>query len=97
MLNNQSELPILRVKNLKKYFHVARGTLHAVDDISFDIKRGGTLGMVGESGCGKSTTGRLLVRLHESDGGSIKYGGVEITKAPQKEMQTLRTKMKMIP
>jgi len=96
MLNNQSELPILRVKNLKKYFHVARGTLHAVDDISFDIKRGGTLGMVGESGCGKSTTGRLLVRLHESDGGSINYGGVEITKAPQKEMKTPRTKMQMI-
>ena len=96
MSNNQSELPILQVRNLKKYFHVAKGTLHAVDDISFDIKKGGTLGMVGESGCGKSTTGRLLVRLHESDGGSINYNGIEITKASHKDMKMLRTKMQMI-
>lgn len=96
MSNNQSELPILQVRNLKKYFHVAKGTLHAVDDISFDIKKGGTLGMVGESGCGKSTTGRLLVRLYESDGGSINYNGIEITKASHKDMKMLRTKMQMI-
>ena len=53
---------ILEVKNLKKYFKTARGTLHAVDDVSFTIERGKTLGIVGESGCGKSTTGRAILR-----------------------------------
>lgn len=96
MSNNPSELPILQVRNLKKYFHVSKGTLHAVDDISFDIRQGKTLGMVGESGCGKSTTGRLLVRLHESDSGSIRYDGIEVTRASSKEMKVLRTKMQMI-
>jgi len=96
MSNNASELPILQVRNLKKYFHVSKGTLHAVDDISFDIRQGKTLGMVGESGCGKSTTGRLLVRLHESDSGSIRYDGIEVTRASSKEMKVLRTKMQMI-
>ena len=52
---------ILEVKNLKKYFKTARGLLHAVDDVSFTIERGKTLGIVGESGCGKSTTGRAAV------------------------------------
>ncbi|MCX8014180.1 MAG: ATP-binding cassette domain-containing protein [Rectinema sp.] len=88
--------PILAVDHLKKYFHVAKGRLHAVDDISFDIKKGETLGMVGESGCGKSTTGRLLVRLHEADGGSIRYDGTEVTTAGPKEMLALRTRMQMI-
>jgi peptide/nickel transport system ATP-binding protein len=96
MSNIPSESPILQVRNLKKYFHVSKGLLHAVDDISFDIPRGRTLGMVGESGCGKSTTGRLLVRLHESDSGSIQYDGVEVTRASLREMKTLRTKMQMI-
>jgi len=88
--------PILRVNGLKKYFQVARGSLHAVDDISFDITKGKTLGMVGESGCGKSTTGRLLVRLHEATSGSIVYDGTEVTQAGPREMKQLRTRMQMI-
>ena len=56
---------LLEVRNLKKYFKTARGIVHAVDDVSFDIERGKTLGIVGESGCGKSTTGRCLLRLIE--------------------------------
>ena len=88
--------PILSVRDLRKYFHVARGSLHAVDDISFDIQKGRTLGMVGESGCGKSTTGRLLVRLHEATAGSIVYDGTEVTRAGDREMKALRTRMQMI-
>jgi len=96
MLNADRKTPILKVEHLKKYFHVAAGKLHAVDDISFDIMKGETLGMVGESGCGKSTTGRLLVRLHEADSGSIQYDGTEVTKASPREMLALRTRMQMI-
>ncbi len=88
--------PILSVRDLRKYFQAARGSLHAVDDISFDIEKGKTLGMVGESGCGKSTTGRLLVRLHEATGGSIVYDGSEMTTASPKELKALRTRMQMI-
>ena len=88
--------PILKVRDLRKHFQVARGSLHAVDDISFDIMKGRTLGMVGESGCGKSTTGRLLVRLHEATSGSIVYDGTEVTKADVREMKQLRTRMQMI-
>jgi peptide/nickel transport system ATP-binding protein len=93
---SSARTPILRVSGLKKYFHVAKGNLHAVDDISFDIHKGRTLGMVGESGCGKSTTGRLLVRLHEATAGSIVYDGTEMTTASPHEMKTLRTRMQMI-
>ncbi len=90
------ETPIVRVKNLKKYFRSSHGILHAVDDISFDIGKGKTLGMVGESGCGKSTTGRLLVRLLDVTSGSIVYDGVEVTKASSHEIKQLRTRMQMI-
>lgn len=88
--------PIMKVRNLKKYFHTAGGNLHAVDDISFDIHKGRTLGMVGESGCGKSTTGRLLVRLHEPTAGSIAYDGADVVRANEKELTRLRTRMQMI-
>ncbi len=88
--------PILQVRNLKKYFQAPRGSLHAVDDISFDIGKGKTLGMVGESGCGKSTTGRLLVRLHEATSGTIIYDGQEMTTAGDKALKILRTRMQMI-
>ena len=56
---------ILEVKNLKKYFKTKKGMLHALDDVSFSINQGETLGLVGESGCGKSTTGRAILRLHQ--------------------------------
>lgn len=63
--------PILEVKNLKKYFKTSSGMVHAVDDCTFSIQRGRTLGVVGESGCGKSTTGRCIVRLIEPTSGEI--------------------------
>ena len=64
-----STQPLLEVKNLKKYFKTPRGMLHAVDDVTFTLERGKTLGVVGESGCGKSTTGRAILRLLEPTSG----------------------------
>ncbi|MBR6348158.1 MAG: ABC transporter ATP-binding protein, partial [Spirochaetales bacterium] len=66
---------LLEVKNLKKYFKTPKGMLHAVDDVSFSIERGKTLGIVGESGCGKSTTGRCIMRLIEPTGGQVIFDG----------------------
>ena len=69
---------ILEVRNLVKHFKTSRGMLHAVDDVSFTLERGRTLGLVGESGCGKSTTGRTILRLHEPTSGKIIYDGETI-------------------
>ena len=71
---------ILEVRNLKKYFKTPRGMLHAVDDVSFTIGYGKTLGVVGESGCGKSTTGRSILRLVEPTSGEVIFEGKDITK-----------------
>jgi len=87
---------MLEVKNLKKYFKTSKGLLHAVDDISFHINKGETLGLVGESGCGKSTTGRLLIRLLESTEGEIIYNGRDINKISKKEMRELRKEMQIV-
>ena len=64
---------IIEVKNLKKYFSTPRGTLHAVDNVTFNIEKGKTIGIVGESGCGKSTLGKTLMRLHDPTDGQIFY------------------------
>jgi peptide/nickel transport system ATP-binding protein len=88
--------PILEVRNLRKYFDVPKGKLHAVDDVSFSIGAGKTLGMVGESGCGKSTTGRVLLRLHEPTSGTVLFDGVDVTAAPPARMKELRSRMQMI-
>ena len=69
---------LLEVKNLKKYFKTPKGMLHAVDDVSFTIERGKTLGIVGESGCGKSTTGRCIMRLIEPTSGQVIFDGVDL-------------------
>ncbi len=87
---------LVEVQDLKKYFRTTKGMLHAVDGVNFQIKKGTTLGVVGESGCGKSTLGRLLLHLHESTGGKIIYDGVDITHYNEKQMREVRKKMQMI-
>ena len=88
---------LLQVKDLRKHFQVGRGaTLKAVDGISLEIKKGETFGLVGESGCGKSTAGRTLIRLYEPSGGQILYGGRDITLATGDEAKSLKRKMQMI-
>ena len=87
---------LLEVRNLKKYYQVPKGLLHAVDDVSFSIERGKTLGIVGESGCGKTTTGRALLRLVEPTSGEIIFNGSDIMKLNKKEMRYMRRHMQLI-
>lgn len=94
---------ILEAKNLIKYFPVKRGGmtlrvdwLHAVDDISFKVHAGEVFGMVGESGCGKSTTRKLLLRMLEPDSGSVLYRGQNIFKLKNKEMASIRKKLQVV-
>ena len=87
---------ILEVKHLKKYFNTPKGTLHAVDDVSFTLERGKTLGIVGESGCGKSTTGRAILRLIEPTAGEVIFNGKDITKKNKEQMRLLRREMQLI-
>ena len=87
---------ILEVRNLKKYFNTPKGTLHAVDDVSFTLERGKTLGIVGESGCGKSTTGRAILRLLEPTACEVIFNGEDITKKSKEEMRLLRREMQLI-
>lgn len=94
---------ILEVKDLKKYFPIkggflggAKGAVKAVDGISFNIKRGTTMGLVGESGCGKSTAGRTILRLIEKTDGSVLFNGQDIYSLNKKELKELRTKMQII-
>ncbi len=87
---------ILEVKNLKKYFDTPGGKLHAVDDVSFTIERGKTLGVVGESGCGKSTMGRVIVHLLDSTDGKIIFEGEDITKVSKGKLKSLRRDIQMI-
>lgn len=87
---------LLEVKHLKKYFNTKNGLLHAVDDVSFDIERGETLGLVGESGCGKSTIGRAILRLHEPTSGEVLLNGVDVTKLNKQELRALRQKMQIV-
>lgn len=87
---------LLEVKNLKKYFNTPKGTLHAVDGVSFSIKKGQTMGVVGESGCGKSTLGRCLVHLLDSTDGEIFYEGKDITHLEGAALKSSRKDMQMI-
>ncbi len=104
MADNQEKDYILQVKNLKKYYPITGGFfsrvighVKAVDGISFDIERGTTMGLVGESGCGKSTTGRTLLRLDgEKTDGSVLFNGKEVYDFSKKEMNDKRTEMQII-
>lgn len=87
---------LIEVKDLKKYFQTPAGVLHAVDGLTFKLEKGKTLGVVGESGCGKSTTGRAILRLHEPTSGEVIFEGKDVVHASPKEMKHLRTEMQMI-
>ena len=87
---------LLEVKNVKKYFKTPKGMLHAVDDVTFTINRGETLGVVGESGCGKSTTGRVVLRLLEPTAVQILMEGQDIAKLSEGQMRVKRKEMQMI-
>ena len=89
---------LLDVRNLVKHFPIDNSldVVKAVDDVSFDIKSGETLGLVGESGCGKSTVGRCLLRLHEPTSGEVLFEGKNIVGLPNREMQMLRREMQII-
>ncbi|MEY8339288.1 oligopeptide/dipeptide ABC transporter ATP-binding protein [Lachnospiraceae bacterium 62-35] len=87
---------LIKVENLKKYYKVPAGWLHAVDDVSFSIGKGETLGLVGESGCGKSTIGRVLLRLISHTDGHVYYKGRDVLQCSDKEMRKLRQDMQII-
>ncbi|MDO4493721.1 MAG: ATP-binding cassette domain-containing protein [Clostridia bacterium] len=93
---NHAAAPILEVKHLKKYFKTNKGTLHAVDDVSFTIEKGKTLGVVGESGCGKSTTGRVILRLLDPTSGEILFNGKDVAHIKGAELHKMRKEMQMI-
>lgn len=93
MKDNQ---PLLEVKDLKKYFQTPKGMLHAVDDVSFSIFKGKTLGVVGESGCGKSTAGRAILRLIEPTAGTVLFDGEDISKLSPEQMREKRKEMQII-
>jgi len=95
--------PLLEVSNLKKHFPIKGGVLsktigyvYAVDDVSFTVNKGETLGLVGESGCGKSTTGRAILRLIEPTAGAVCFEGQDITKLDKGDMRALRREMQII-
>src|SRR5579864_72779 len=89
--------PLVEITNLTKWFAVkqgvfarGKGVVHAVEDVSLTVNRGETLGIVGESGCGKTTTARLIVRLIDPTGGTIRFDGVDITHKSRRALRPLR-------
>ncbi|MTI95912.1 MAG: ABC transporter ATP-binding protein [Firmicutes bacterium] len=89
--------PLLQVNDLKKYFTVGKGqVLKAVDGVSFTIEQGETLGLVGESGCGKTTVGRTIIRLYDADGGQVLFNGKDVHKAKKTDNKELTRRMQMI-
>ncbi len=99
-----SEDTLVEAVDLTKHFPVTSGTLgrgpkevvHAVDGVSLEVRRGETLGIVGESGCGKSTLGRMLVRLHTPTSGTVRFAGTDITSLSKRELRPFRREMQMI-
>ena len=94
VVNNAQHL--IEVNGLKKFFKTKRGMLHAVDDVTFTIDRGKTLGVVGESGCGKSTTGRAILRLLEPTGGQVLFEGEDLLALSKEQMRLKRRELQII-
>ncbi len=88
--------PVMEVRGLKKYFPVAGGTLHAVDDVNLAVGRGETVGVVGESGCGKSTLGRTMIRLQKPTAGQILLNGEDISQAKGRQLREARNHMQIV-
>jgi len=103
MINEKQET-LLRVDHLVKHFPINRGIIfmkqvgavHAVDDVSFDIRRGETLGLVGESGCGKSTTARTILQLYRPTSGHVYYDDQDLAALNGEDLRKMRRKMQMI-
>ena len=97
MTQSHSNAPLLKVEHLTKHFNLGGGkVVHAVDDVSFTITRGKTLGLVGESGCGKSSCARTIIRIYEPTSGSILLDGTDISGMTQKQLLPYRRRMQMI-
>lgn len=88
--------PLLRVESLTKHFSTKKGLLHAVDNVSFTIDKGRTLGMVGESGCGKSTTGRAILRLIEPTAGNVLFDNIDVRSLDAAKLRRMRTRMQIV-
>ncbi len=103
MSNNNKHEVLLKVEDLKMHFPIYRGVfqrqvgaVHAVDGVSFEVHRGETLGLVGESGCGKSTTGRAILQLYKPTAGHVSFGGIDLVSLKREEMRGMRREMQMI-
>ena len=101
--NGADEGALLQVTGLKKYFPILGGLLrrqvgsvYAVDDVSFDIRKGEVLGLVGESGCGKTTLGRSIIRLTEPTAGTVVFGGVDVTALEAEPLRKMRRRMQIV-
>jgi ABC-type oligopeptide transport system ATPase subunit len=103
MVNSDAAQSLLMVRGLEKHYQVGRGfsfgkklSVKAVDGLSFDLQKGQILGLVGESGCGKTTVGRAVLRLIEPSGGRVFFGGQEVTGASEKELRRMRPRMQFV-
>jgi peptide/nickel transport system ATP-binding protein len=103
MTMHHKNKPLVVVENLVKYFPIKIGAfggesavVHAIDDVSFSIYQGETLGLVGESGCGKSTTGFALLQLHKATSGSVKFDGVDLSKLPKDQLRAMRKRAQIV-
>ena len=103
MTDHSNSETLIEVKDLKMYFPVTKGIVlrrkigdvKAVDGLTFSIRKGETLGLVGESGCGKSTTGRALIQLYKPTTGEVIFHGTDLTKLPPEQMRQMRRKVQM--